>query len=160
MTSLEQLPKYYQVEEVVKMLPYLKSYIRDIKYVYHSIKKRRSWDKKLEAFQTFDQDKNKKLERIQDLLVDSIVKKAKDYYRWRDELAEINVFVCSAKYGHLDVPVWDQSTNSVVMLCINTDTSKEHIMWHSALDENYRQSKVYWGYQQVDKKEVSHDVKN
>lgn len=144
MAKKSKVKKHYTVEQVVAMFPYLRSYIDDITKCFQEIVTLKHRDEILKSIVTNDKNKTKRINLLLEhilLRMESLILK---YWRWRDELSALNIRVCSAKCGFLDVPTWDKSTNGIIFLCIGKESNAKNLQWHSSLKENYRNSRPYW----------------
>ena len=136
--------KFYKLEEALAMLPYIQSFCKDITRLYKELERLVYWSQKLGKIITNDLTKKKKLEKlIQKIKIKSEIKVEK-YQCWKNELAELNLTICSNKFGRIDIPVFDNYTCSIVLLCIETESHSKMIDCHS-VSTNYKNAELYWG---------------
>lgn len=131
------------LDEALRMLPYLKSYIRDIKFAYELIKKRQRTYIRLNQIQTTSPKRQNQIDRLKERIIATIRNKAERYEVWKQELGQINIYICSAERGYLDVPILDESTDSIIVLCVGLDSEPGRMCSHSLIKENFRNARVY-----------------
>ena len=136
--------KYYTATEVVKILPYIKSYIRDIKRNYKAVDILNKRFDKLNQIATMDKDKFEKIQSLKTKIIERVQFTAERYIRWKNELREINCYVCTAKYGRIDVPIFDPMTEEFIFICVGEETTHKNLKYHEIYDQNYRNAKPFY----------------
>ena len=124
------------------MFPLIKAYCRDIQKLYERV------DVLVHRYHFFKQlvtqngARREKIERIQAKLKMQLELYSARFKRWRLELEELQIKVCSAEHGRVDVPAYEPSMENVIWLCIDKNTTIENMEWHLT-DEGCEKARPY-----------------
>jgi len=142
-TKIKPQIKFHDADNAIKMLPLIISYCGDIEAsyneyaVHHAIK-----EKLVNMIGAGRQQENK----IQDRKIEAenVLSAILDRFkRWRDELTPFQIKICSPRLGRLNLPIYDDNTNSVIYLCIHKASNNKNLEWH-CMSDTHEQSHPYW----------------
>ncbi len=140
--------KYYSIQEAIKILPYVKSYARDIKHIDQKLKLMHKRYLKLQNLTSASKTRRKQINNIVERIVHIIALCVERFNRWSKELKQINITVCSNQLGQLDIPIYDDSTDCILTICINEDTTSKNLTWHFP-NQTYQEANPYWHSKKV-----------
>lgn len=135
--------KFYAMSEAIAMLPYVRSYARSIKLLFIREHKRIALLEALENLITLNVKKRQQILRIIDKLQYRSEYGIVCAKRWKIELEKLGMFICFPNLGIIDIPVWDEVTQKVMLLCVNQDTRPADLFWHKT-NENYEHARTCW----------------
>lgn len=135
MGAEQPLPPNYTVDEAVKMLPYIRSYCRDIRRAHQQTRKYARLGHRINSMVPINSARENKIQLIKELIVYRIERFQMDMLRWYEELWVMQMVMCDTQCGAIDVPVFVEEFGSVVYLCMIPETTIESLKWHS-LDED------------------------
>ena len=146
---------YYSLSEAIEMWPLILSYCKSIKVAMAQEKKRVKLKKILESLVSLNPAKQEKIKRILKLiqLRDELIIIYAN--RWKEELDKMSWCVCSPTNGIIDVPVWDDTTEQVMYLCVQANINKNNLFWHLP-EECHLNCRPCWG---VTEKQAKHKAK-
>jgi hypothetical protein len=135
--------KYYSFSEVIKMLPLLKAYAQDIRLNHEITSELTEKARKFAKLTSMNELKKCRINKIKKLIKDKIQTRINRLVRWQEELKELYITICSPRHGRIDVPIYDDSIESVIVICVNPQSEEKEIEWHIQ-GENCEQARKYW----------------
>lgn len=135
--------KYYDADEAVRMLPLIKAYCRDIRDGYDTAEKLIAEHKRLASMTTLAKDRKREIESRKEEIRSQLESVKRRYDRWKNELGEMFITVCSTRLGRVDVPVFCDSIMSAVHFCVTPESTEDDIEWHQ-IGESCEKSKPYF----------------
>ena len=140
--------KYYGAPEIIKMLPYLKSYSKDIKKYFSRINILVSRLINLSEVTSINPQKIEKIERIASKIRTKIFMLNNKIDRWESELKTLFVDISDVSTGRL--ALWGRipwlSTN--VIFYVLPETTKDSLEWHFDT-EQYDEARKYIEYDKI-----------
>ncbi len=123
--------KYYSINEAKIMLPLIKSYCRSLQTVICNEQKRAKIEKIISNLISLNPKKQKQIKRLI-----SKIKIQKEiigvrYSDWIKELDELGCYICCPNRSKIDIPVWDDVTDTIKLLCIGKETKYNYLFWHN-----------------------------
>jgi len=135
--------KYYDVETVIKMMPLIVSYCRDIEQAYNEFSSLHFFNKKLENLIGVNNEENLKIEDRKMEVKNEMLLVVDRLKRWREELTKLHISICSIKLGRINVPIYDDQTASVIILCMHKSINTSNLEWHCIRD-THEEAHPYW----------------
>ncbi|MCK5610096.1 DUF2203 family protein [Candidatus Pacearchaeota archaeon] len=124
----------YTVAEAVNMLPYIKSYCRDLKLADKHIRKYARLARRVTSMVAINDIRKKKIDRTLENIGYRLDRLKRRIIEWYTELEEMSMVICNVERGAIDVPIYVEDIDNVVYMCVVPNTNKDNIEWHS-LDE-------------------------
>lgn len=137
------MSKYYSVEEAVKMLPYIKSYCKDIQNCHLRLEKLFIEGRKLSKMTSASKSGKSKIEYRKNSIFEKTELCSEQFTRWREELKALFISICNTRLGRVDIPVYCEALGAVSMLCVHPDTTEEDVEWHIQ-GETYEEARPYF----------------
>lgn len=137
------MSKYYSVEEAIKMLPFIKSYCKDIRNCHLRVEKLLIEGRKLSKMTSASNTGKSKIEYKKNGIFEKTQICANQFDRWRDELKAMFISICNTRLGRVDVPVYCEALGAVSMLCVHPKTTEENVEWHIQ-GETYEEARPYF----------------
>jgi len=138
------MSKYYDPEEVVQMLPLITAYCRDIRDSYSEAAELISESERLSVMTTLSDSKQDEWDNRKQEIKHALSSIQTRYLRWKKELKDMDMYVCSPCIGRIDVPIsCSDTTACFIMLCINPETTEKYLEWHRS-DEGFDDAKPYF----------------
>jgi hypothetical protein len=125
------------------MLPLIKAYCRDIRDSYDEAEALVAEFKKLSGMTAMSKKREHELEARRNDIRNKLEWIKGRFERWKDELGEMFITVCSARLGRVDIPVFCETIMSSVAFCVSPDTDEEDMEWHQ-LGEDHNKAKPYF----------------
>jgi len=123
--------------DVVKMLPLIRSYCRDLSMYFHECKrlmKIRMW---LINKKTTNKERTSKKSTILQKIGQKLSILSRNFTRWKMEIQDMGGIVCCPENGLIDFPIEDFAlgTRSV---CVEQNSDEENLKWHFSETPNVR----------------------
>jgi hypothetical protein len=134
---------YYSIQEAIRMLPYIKSYCNDLKEVYKKIENLIARREKFSNLISLSPEINEKIKKIRQKINERIDFEVTQYFRWKQELTDMNLCICSGTLGRIDIPIYDDPTESLLMICVEPKITAATLEWHM-IDESHENAHPYW----------------
>lgn len=135
--------KYYSAEDASKMLPYLKTYCRDIKKYYQRVEVLVKRSRQLSELTSMSGSRQQKIDRLRLKIRKKIELLNNRIARWETELKELFINICDVPTGRINVPVYLPWMEALVYFCILPETTSKDIEWHFD-NESYEQARKYF----------------
>lgn len=124
--------KLYTIEEVVRMLVYIKPFCTDIKKIYLRMRQLIIREKALREIKLKDEKKQAKLKRILAGIKILSQIKIERYKELVKDLEKIGASICDIEKGLIDVALVTENKIVPIFICIGANTTASTLFWHYA----------------------------
>jgi hypothetical protein len=115
---------------VIKPLPLLIKYCRDIRITYHQCVQLMNFRGDIGAQEYKEREQKIKAQRIVAKINLLLEMKAQRVQSWILELKELGAQICNSSQGTIDIEIAHHELDTNVFACINENTTPETLQWH------------------------------
>lgn len=124
------------------MLPYIKSYCRDLKLTDQHTRKYARLTRRITSMIPTDTTRKDKIDRILNNIEYRLERIKCRIIEWYKELEKMSMVICNVERGAIDIPIYVEDIDNVIYMCVLPSTNKDNLVWHS-LDEGCDSSRSF-----------------